>query len=143
MPMLPDTPSVPTWKPSGSSLVVAGMSNSTQCTKPPGICVTAGSSMTSAKDLVPAGASFQASAGDGLVCPASQVNLDGMLPPSVKAALEIVSAPARIIPIIVNSLFRLQRTRRIDGRRATRRHGARDERHSGECGEDRGDRQGV
>src|SRR3954453_18726986 len=105
MPMLPDTPTDPTWKPSGSCVVVAGMSNSTQCTKPPGICVTSGSSMTSANDLVPAGTSFHDSAGDGLVCPAAQVNFGGMLPPSVKAALEIVNAPARMIPIIVNSLI--------------------------------------
>src|SRR5258706_15062071 len=100
MPVLPDTPSEPTWKPSGISIVFAGMSSSTQCTKPPGIWVTSGSSMTSANDLVPAGASFQASAGDGLVCPASQVNLDGMLPPSVNAGLEIVNAAARNTPII-------------------------------------------
>src|SRR5258707_7137817 len=95
MPVLPDTPTEPTWKPSGSSIVFAGMSISTQCTKPPGTCVTSGSSMTSVNDLVPAGASFQTSAGDGLVCPASQVNLDGMLPPSVKAGLVMVNAAAR------------------------------------------------
>ena len=59
--------------------------------------------MTSANDLVPAGASFHISAGDGLVCPASQVNLDGMLPPSVNAALVIVSAAAKSIPTISSS----------------------------------------
>src|SRR3954452_6587868 len=106
MPMLPDTPSDPTWKPSGSSVVVAGMSYSTQCTKPPGICVTSGSSITRANDFVPAGASFQLSAGDGLVCPASQVNFDGMLPPSVNAALEIVNAAARNTPTIRQLLIR-------------------------------------
>src|SRR5471030_214993 len=100
MPVLPETPSEPTWKPSASSIVFAGMSISTQCTKPPGICVTSGSSMTSANDLVPAGASFQLRAGDGLVWPASQVNLDGMLPPSVNAGLEIEKAAANTKPII-------------------------------------------
>src|SRR5471030_148323 len=104
MPVLPETPSEPTWKPSASSIVFAGMSISTQCTKPPGICVTSGSSMTSANDLVPAGASFHVSAGDGLVCPASQVNLDGMLPPSVNAAAEIAKAAATKTPIIVAPL---------------------------------------
>src|SRR6185369_3911615 len=98
--MLPDTPSEPTWKPSGRSVVVAGMSNRTQCTKPPGICVTSGSSMTSANDLVPAGASFHDSAGDGLAWPASQVNFDGILPPSVNAALVIVNAAATKSPIM-------------------------------------------
>src|SRR5437868_15393555 len=107
MPMLPETPIDPTWNPSGSSVVVAGMSYSTQCTKPPGICVTSGSSMTRANDFVPAGASFHASAGDGLVCPASQVNLDGMLPPSVNAGLEIVIAAVSTKPIIQRLLFRL------------------------------------
>src|SRR3954451_16704957 len=100
MPMLPDTPTDPTWNPSGSCVVVAGISYSTQCTKPPGICVTSGSSMTSANDFVPAGASFHINAGDGLVCPASQVNFDVMLPPSVNAGLEIVSAAARNTPTI-------------------------------------------
>src|ERR1041384_611969 len=76
------------------------MSNNTQWTNPPGICVTSGSSMTSANDLVPAGASVHVSAGDGLVWPASQVNFDGMLPPSVNAGLEIVSAAAAISPIM-------------------------------------------
>src|SRR5829696_5819374 len=100
MPVLPETPREPTWKPSGSSVVLAGMSTSTQWTKPPGICVTSGSSITSANDLVPAGASFHNSAGDGLVCPASQVNFDGMLPPSVNAALVMVNAAATNNPIM-------------------------------------------
>src|SRR3954469_19853927 len=100
MPMFPDVPIEPTVNPSGSPVAVAGMSNSTQCTNPPGICTTSGSSITSANDFVPAGASFHASAGDGLVGPASQVNLDGMLPPSVNAGLEIVSAAVRNTPIM-------------------------------------------
>ena len=70
------------------------MSASTQCVKPFGIG-TSGSSMISTNDLVPAGASLHASAGDGLVCPASQVNFDGMFPPLVNAELEIVNAAAK------------------------------------------------
>src|SRR3954467_1328248 len=107
MPMFPETPIGPTVNASGRGVVVAGMSNNTQCTNPPGICTTSGSSITSANDFVPAGASFHASAGDGLVCPASQVNLDGMLPPSVNAELEIVSAAVSTKPIIQRLLFRL------------------------------------
>src|SRR5262252_8996167 len=98
--MFPETPIDPTVKPSGNAVVLPGMSNNTQCTNPPGICVTSGSSMISANDFVPAGASFHVSAGEGLVWPASQVNFDGILPPSVNAGLVIVNAAARNNPII-------------------------------------------
>jgi len=57
---LPDTPTDPGWKFSGSDVV----------------------------------ASFQLSAGDGLVWPASQLNFDGMLSPPVNAGLEIDRAAA-------------------------------------------------
>src|SRR5262245_11424518 len=92
--MFPDTPIEPTWNPSGSDVVGAGMSKSTQCVKPPGICGTSGSCMISTNDFVPAGTSVHDSAGDGLVWPASHVNFDGILLSLVKAALVIVSAPA-------------------------------------------------
>ena len=71
------------------------MSNSTQCVKPPASGAS-GSCMIRTNDFVFAGASFQVSAGDGLVWPASHVYFDGMLPPSVNAALEIVNAAVAI-----------------------------------------------
>src|SRR5256885_1375057 len=69
------------------------MSNSTQCVKPPASGAS-GSCMMSTNDLALAGASFHESAGEGLVCPASHVYFDGMLPPSVNALLEIENAAA-------------------------------------------------
>src|SRR5436190_3795845 len=93
MPMLPDTPTDPAWKPSDSCAAVAGMSKSTQCVKPPAIG-TSGSCTISTNDLVSAGASFHARAGDGLVWPASHVNFDGILAPSVNAGLVMLNAAA-------------------------------------------------
>src|SRR6185295_15351748 len=76
------------------------MSNSTQWVKPPASGAS-GSCMISTNDFALAGASVHDSAGDGLVVPASHVNFDGMLPPSVKAGLEIENAAAAIsTPII-------------------------------------------
>src|SRR4029079_15753021 len=86
---------LPGWKFSGSDAVAAGMSNSTQCVKPPASGAS-GSCMISTNDFVFARASFQVSAGDGLVCPASHVYFDGILPPSVNAPLEIVNAAVAI-----------------------------------------------
>src|SRR6185369_6835580 len=84
------------------------MSASTQCVNPLGIG-TSGSSMISTNDFVPAGASFHASAGDGLVWPASQVNFDGMLPPSVKAGLLMLNAAAARRTPSIDSPFRVAR----------------------------------
>src|SRR5436190_23527696 len=84
------------------------MSKSTQCVKPPASGAS-GSCMISTNDFVFAGASFQASAGDGFVVPASHVNFAGMFPPSVNAGLEIEKAAAKTnTPIITppNSLSR-------------------------------------
>src|ERR1051326_3658952 len=91
MPLLPATPTEPAWTPSGSCVVEAGMSKSTQCVNPPGIGAS-GSCTINTNDFVAAGASFQASAGDGLVCPASQVYFDGMFAPSANAGLVRLSA---------------------------------------------------
>src|SRR6185436_180409 len=63
-----------------------------------------GSCMISANDLVPAGASFHSSAGDGFCMPASQVNFEGMLLSLVNAGLVMVNAPAMMNPIIADSL---------------------------------------
>jgi hypothetical protein len=58
--------------------------------------------MINTNDFVPAGASLQASAGDGLVWPASQVNFDGMLPPLLNAGLLRLNAAAAMrTPIII------------------------------------------
>ena len=69
------------------------MSASTQWVKPLGIG-TSGSSMISTNDLVPAGASLHVSAGDGLVMPASQVNVDGMFR-LTRAVLPVMLAAGR------------------------------------------------
>src|SRR5512138_770531 len=69
------------------------MSKSTQCVKPPASGAS-GSCMMSTNDFVLGGASFQERAGDGLCMPASQVNFGGIVPPSVKAGLEIEKAAA-------------------------------------------------
>src|SRR5579872_7050265 len=92
--MLPDTPTEPGWNPSGSPVVDAGMSYRTQCVNPPGMG-TSGSCMIRTNDFEPAGASFQARAGDGLVWLASQVNFGGIFPPSVNAGLVRPNAAAR------------------------------------------------
>src|SRR5262252_8022618 len=86
-------PTEPAWKFSGSCLVVAGTSKSTQCVKPPASGAS-GSCMIRTNDFVFAGASFQDSSGDGFVIPASHVNFDGMFAPSVNAGLEIENAAA-------------------------------------------------
>src|SRR5262245_21422893 len=93
MPVLPETPTDPGWKPSGSCVVDAGMSNSTQCVNPPGIG-TSGSCMMRTNDFAFAGASFHARAGDGLAWPASHVNFDGIVAPSMKAGLVRLNAAA-------------------------------------------------
>src|SRR5262249_52337023 len=69
------------------------MSNNTQCVNPPASGAS-GSCMTRTNDLAPAGASFQARAGDGLGWPASHGNLGGVLAPSEKAALVRLDAAA-------------------------------------------------
>src|SRR5690349_15211941 len=75
------------------------MSKSTQCVKPPASGAS-GSCMISANDLVPAGASFHDSAGDGFCMPASHVNFDGILPLFSKAGLERANAAAMTISIM-------------------------------------------
>src|SRR5713226_2682607 len=75
--------------------------------------------MISTNDLVPAGASFHASAGDGFCWPASHVNFDGMLPPSVNAGLEIENTPAAIRTPIMCAL--LEKSSVPDCSRAFRR----------------------
>src|SRR5262249_47426814 len=69
------------------------MSKRTQCVNPPASGAS-GSCMISTNDFVFGGASFHESAGDGFVIPASHVNFDGMVPPSVNAGLEIENAAA-------------------------------------------------
>src|SRR4051812_44344588 len=143
-------PTEPGWKFSGSSFVEAGISNSTQCVKPPAIGAS-GSCMISTNDFAFAGASFHASAGDGFVGPASQVYFGGMFAPSLNAGLEIENAAAAIrTPIMLHSLAALGAAlldcrARGGSTEATRRRrdGARHERLADQCGDEGSDRQGI
>jgi hypothetical protein len=70
--------------------------------------------MINTNDFVFAGVSFQARAGDGLVVPASQVNFDGILPPSANAGLEMEKGFVFCLSRLLSASLRLQRPCRID-----------------------------
>src|SRR5262245_27856859 len=97
---MPLTPPLPA--PSGMPLALGARSHGSQWTNSPdGIIVlgTSGSSMISTSDCAFAGTPLNASAGLGAVWPASQVYLEGMLPPALNSGLEIVKVCADAVAL--------------------------------------------